>query len=197
MPSPENGEVVKALAKQVVAYCLRNMDRTMSHAITTPLTATLSKPHGVEDARFVTIPDVLVHLVGNLENDPKIQDDGEPAPDEDYIVGGNGIVKALQYFLSEEAADLRRGSLSASGTVTPIERHEHAGHEIKRKGKAKEVSKELLESARKLRARLQPALVKEFTSGDEINYSKLVKSLLRIYIMLTMLRTVIVFGRHA
>ena len=63
--------------------------------------------------------------------------------------------------------------------------------------KAKEVSKELLESARKLRARLQPALVKEFTSGDEINYSKLVKSLLRIYNMLTMLRTVIVFGRHA
>lgn len=173
VPCPEHGEVVKALAKQVVAYCLRNMDRTMSQHLTMPLATTLSKAHGVEDARYVTVPDVLLHLVGNLEGDPTVRDNGETAPDEDYIVGGNGLVKALQYFLQEEAIELRRASvIMANGSTTPQERQEHAGQEIKRKGKAKEVSKELLESARKLRARLQPSLVKEFAGGDEINYSK-------------------------
>jgi len=172
VPSVDHGEVVKALAKQVVAYCLRNMDRTMSQTLTMPLAASLSKPHGVDDARFVAVPEVLLHLVGNLDNDPNVRDDGESAPDEDYIVGGNGLVKALQYFLSEEALELRRGSFTASGTTTPIGRQEQAGHEIKRKGKAKEVSKELLDSARKLRSRLQPALVKELATGDEIHYSK-------------------------
>ncbi|KAL1297304.1 hypothetical protein AAFC00_004856 [Neodothiora populina] len=173
VPSPENGDVVKALAKQVVAYCLRNMDRTMSQTLTGPLAASLSKPHGVDDARLVAVPDVLIHLVGNLENDPNVEDDGEVGPEQDYIVGGNGLVKALQYFLSEETIDLRRGSVTASGTTTPRLNQEQAGHDIRRKGKAKEVSKELLESARKIRNRLQPALVKELTNGDEIQYRRL------------------------
>lgn len=145
----------------------------MSQTLTMPLAATLSAPHGVEDARYVPVPDVLLHLVGNFNGDPTQNDNGEPAPDEDYIVGGNGLVKALQYFLSEEVVDLRRGSFPASGTTTPRLDSVQAGHEIKRKGKAKEVSKELLDSARKLRAHLQPALVKEFTMGDEINYRRL------------------------
>lgn len=145
----------------------------MSTTLTMPLAASLSKPHGVEDARHVAVPDVLQHLVGNLDNDPNIRDDGEPAPDEDYIVGGNGLVKALQYFLSEEAIESRRGSFLNSGASTPILRQDdRSGTETRRKGKAKEVSKELLESARKLRSRLRPSLVKEFTDGDEINYSE-------------------------
>lgn len=146
----------------------------MSQALTMPLAASLSKPHGVDDARDVDMPDVLRHLVGGNRGIESAGASGdEAAPEEDYIVGGNGLVKALQYFLSEEAIELRRGSLTASGSVTPRMSQVEPGQEIKRKGKAREVSKELLDSARKLRARLQPALVKEFTSGDEINYSKL------------------------
>jgi len=40
-------------------------------------------------------------------------------------------------------------------------------------GKAKQMSKNLLGSARKIRARLQPALVKEARSGDQNNYHRL------------------------
>ena len=153
----------------------------MSQTLTTPLAATLSKPHGVQDARYVVVPDALVHLVGTKDDEITLDDNGDTAPDEDYIVGGNGLVKALQYFLSEEALDLRRGSFAASGTTTPMERQQQVGHEIRRKGKAKEVSKELLDSARKLRARLQPALVKVFANGDEIVYSELRPFLLSFF----------------
>ncbi|GAB7357726.1 hypothetical protein MBLNU459_g0387t1 [Dothideomycetes sp. NU459] len=168
VPSSEHGEVVKALAKQVVAYCLRNMDRSMTDNATS-ITATLSKPHGVDDARDVPLPNVLSHLVGYGDQDGGLHDD-EDAPDDDYIVGGNGIVKALQYFLGEEAVDIRRGSFPVSGATTPKERHEEA---VKRRGKAKEVSKYLLDAARKMRTRLEPALVKEFASGDELAYRRL------------------------
>merc|ERR1712070_894189 len=41
------------------------------------------------------------------------------------------------------------------------------------RGKAKKMSKNLLESARKIRYRLQPALAKEATSGDELAYRRL------------------------
>lgn len=135
----------------------------------TGITATLSKPHGVDDAREnADLPNVLYHLVGG-HGDARLHDT-EDAPDGDYIVGGNGIVKALQYFLGEEDVDLRRGSFPVSGATTPMERQEEAGREMKRRGKAKEVSKNLLDSARNMRTRLEPALVKEFASGDDLAY---------------------------
>jgi hypothetical protein len=58
---------------------------------------------------------------------------------------------------------------SGSGTpITPV-----SG------GKAKDMSKNLLGSARKIRARLQPALVKESRAADRTNYRKHVIHLLR------------------
>lgn len=174
VPGPGQSEVVKALAKQVVAYCLRNMDTTMAQASLLPAAATLSKQHGVEDARQVPVPDVLVHLVGHLDGD-RFSDpsDDETAPDDDYIVGGNGIIKALEYFLGQDAPELRRSSMTISGTSTPRDIGNPAQSEVKRRGKAKEVSKNLLDSARKLRNRLKPALAKEFAAGDEMNYRRL------------------------
>ncbi len=38
------------------------------------------------------------------------------------------------------------------------------------KGKAREMSKNLLNSARKIRARLQPALIKEAKTGNDMSY---------------------------
>ncbi|OCK80574.1 RNI-like protein [Lepidopterella palustris CBS 459.81] len=158
VPGAESSEVVKALAKQVVAYCLRNMQRI-----------TEVPELGVGE-KEVEVPEVLMHLVGHWEGFSENHDDDDPAPDDDYIVGGTGVVKALSYCLSQKESDLRRRSLSASGTVTP------RGHVDDREGgmaRAKIMSRNLLESARNIRARLQPALVREARAGNEMAYRRL------------------------
>lgn len=187
MPSPENSEVVKALAKQVVAYSLRNMEQfaiaeVTGNAIPTAnATAKLTEPHGGEkQVKELTVPDVLMHLVGHAEGGSENHDLHELAPDEDYIVGGTGVVKALQYVLGEKANDLRRTSVPSaplSGANTPRASRPGSSAGLppteEQRGKAKKMSKNLLDSARKIRHRLQPALVKEATAGDELAYRRL------------------------
>lgn len=170
VPSSESSEVVKALAKQVVAYCLFNMERGPVAEIQQAV-ATLTEPHG--GVKDVIVPDVLLHLVGHVEGSSENHDEDEPAPDEDYVIGGTGVVKALGICLRNRGDDLRRpnaersmsdrsdmsGNATPNGTVSG--------------GKAKDMSKNLLGSARKIRARLQPALVKESRGeGDRNNYRK-------------------------
>lgn len=174
VPSQDSSEVVKALAKQVVAYCLRNMERATVHATADlGLGASASAPSGAEN---VEIPEVLLHLVGHGE-DSDSTDDESAAPDEDYIVGGTGLVKALNYCLLEKASDnLRRKSMPASrpgsGAATPRS-SSRLGNREQRSAKAKSMSKDLLQSARKIRARLQPALAREARAGDEMAYKRL------------------------
>lgn len=168
VPSADSSEVVKALAKQVVAYCLWNMERGPVAEIS-EAAAALSEPHGGE--KEVAVPDVLLHLVGHVEGVHNHHDD-EPAPDDDYVIGGTGVVKALGICLRNRGNDSRRAPADpfsdltegGSGSVTP--RTPVKG------GKAKDMSKNLLGSARKIRARLQPALVKESRSVDQGNYRK-------------------------
>ncbi|KAL0253033.1 Microtubules assembly and stabilization protein [Diplodia seriata] len=174
VPSQDSSEVVKALAKQVVAYCLRNMERATAQE-----TATLaeSAPGAASSgAETVEIPEVLLHLVGHGE-DSDGTDEDSAAPDEDYIVGGTGLVKALNYCLLEKASDnLRRksmpGSRPGSGAATPRS-SSRLGNREQRSAKAKSMSKDLLHSARKIRARLQPALAREARAGDEMAYKRL------------------------
>ncbi|KAH9823664.1 cell wall biogenesis protein mhp1 [Teratosphaeria destructans] len=189
VPSNDNSEVVKALAKQVVAYSLRNMEQfaiaeATGHTPAANATATakdqLTGPHGGEQqVKDITVPDVLMHLVGQGEGNSSAHEADEPAPDDDYIVGGTGVVKALQYVLGEKANDLRRSSMPG----TPIT---GAGGALPRPGssagqaptaeqqvKAKKMSINLLGSARKIRTRLQPALAKEAQQGDEMAYRRL------------------------
>ena len=167
VPSQDSSEIVKALAKQVVAYSLRNLERI---PVSEATSGVVTESHAGE--KQVTVPDVLLHIVGNVEGYSETLPDDEPAPDDDYIVGGTGVVKALGVCLNR-AADLRKGSRdmspSASGTMTPKKAIQ--GEEAV-KGKAKEMSKNLLDSARKIRARLQPALVREARAGDDMSYSK-------------------------
>ncbi|KAK5683427.1 Microtubules assembly and stabilization protein [Elasticomyces elasticus] len=186
VPSADNSEVVKALAKQVVAYSLRNMEQfaiaeATGHAIPNAM-AKLTGPHGGErKVKEITVPDVLMHLVGHVEGNSGPHDYDDPAPDEDYIVGGTGVVKALQYVLGEKAEDLRRSSVPgtphSTGAMTPRDGRPEssAGFPLteEQRGKAKAMSKNLLESARKIRQRLQPALIKEATAGDELSYRRL------------------------
>ncbi|TVY38149.1 MAP-homologous protein [Lachnellula occidentalis] len=172
VPSSNSSEVVKALAKQVVAYCLRNMEHGTVAEISEAVAA-ISEPHGGE--KEVAVPDVLLHLVGHIEgfHGDSDESDDEPAPNEDYVIGGSGVVKALGICLRNRGNDSRPSadrtfsdfSDSGSGSATP--RTPVSG------GKAKDMSKNLLESARKIRARLQPTLLKESRSNDRVNYQRL------------------------
>jgi len=172
VPSGDNSDVVKALAKQIIAYCLRNMDNFTSEI--PDVNGNVGSPNGVDgkEAKEVKIPDVLLHLVGHSEG--QVDLDADDAPDNDYIVSGNGLIKALSYCLSERASDSRRKSLPVSGTATPTANQRMAsiaGNTLSAGG-AKNVSKNLLDSARKIRTRLQPALVREAKAGDDMAYRK-------------------------
>lgn len=164
VPSPNSSEVVKALAKQVVAYCLWNMERgpvEEYHA------AAVAMTEGRESDSQLAVPDVLLHLVGHAEEQPGHDNSDELAPNRDYVIGGTGVVKALGVCLGNNSA----GESNATGSGANTPRAALRGEELGR-GKAKEMSKNLLGSARKIRARLQPALLKEAKTGDDMGYRK-------------------------
>jgi len=164
VPSQDSSEVIKALSSQVVAYSLRNLERT-----------TLSD-FGVQDQSMPEkldkqAPEVLLHLVGHMEGYSENHDNDDPAPDEDYMIASTGIVKALGVFLgNKEASRMQSRNISpaASGTATPIP------GSVRSQGpkKPKDVSFELCESARKIRLRLRPAMVKEDRAGNMDAYRK-------------------------
>jgi len=162
VPTSDNSEIVKALAKQVVAYCLRNME----HFAALETLEAGENTTSAHAAHEVSVPDVLLHLVGNLEGHVDPHPD-ELAPNNDYIVGGTGVVKALSYCLSEKASELRRGSFPTSGSVTPKDPGVMSDINAM---KAKQMSKNLLGSARKVRSRLQPALLREAKNNDDMAY---------------------------
>lgn len=164
VPTSDNSEIVKALAKQVVAYCLRNMEQFAAD-LPEHEDTTLARHPGANEPH---IPDILMHLLG-AKNGQREEHPEQDAPNEDYIVGGAGVVKALSYCLSEKASEVRAGSQSASGTATPTQIStgaEFAAH------KAREMSKDLLDSARKIRTKLHPAMRKEAKSNDDMAYRK-------------------------
>jgi hypothetical protein len=168
VPSADSTEVVQALARQVVAYCLRNVERIYPTIETSSIASdSSSDPVGQHDVSEVEIPEVLLHLVGSAQSQDLKPD--EPAPNNDYIVGGTGVVKALSYCLYGKDAEYRRGSLPVSGADTP---HHRKDPPTIRAAKAKEMSKDLLESARKIRMRLQPALLKEAKGSDDMAYRR-------------------------
>ncbi|KAI9680651.1 MAG: hypothetical protein M1817_004091 [Caeruleum heppii] len=174
VPGSDSSEIVKALAKQVVAYCLRNMERGPV-AEYDSAAATITDPHGGE--KQFTVPDVLLQLVGHVEGYPEDHDADEPAPDDDYLLGGTGVVKALGICLGSntsrrQSGDQWAGSGHLGGTSTPSRASIAFKDGALGKGKAKEMSKNLLESARKIRARLQPALARGM-GEDDMSYRRL------------------------
>jgi hypothetical protein len=165
VPSADSSEVVRALASQVVAYTLRNVERSALNDYG------LTVANAVPDREA---PGVLLHLVGHMEDYPENHDNDEPAPDEDYLIASTGVVKALRVFLATGGSSRdgsRNLSPTASGTATP-----KLGGAVSLKASAqkkpKDVSRELCESARKIRVRLRPALVREDREGNDLNYRK-------------------------
>ena len=166
-PGPDSSEVVRALATQIDAYSLRNMERFTAvngASLTDPAAAILE----TDDA--VNVPDILQHLVGPTGSSGDDVDislaNGDLGPDQDYLVGGTGVVKALSYCLGQKASDMRPASGHLSGASTPRSskmKDPEAG-----KAKAKDMSKNLLNSARKIRTRLQAAIAREAGNCDEM-----------------------------
>ncbi|KAI8718652.1 hypothetical protein NCS52_00644600 [Fusarium sp. LHS14.1] len=174
VPSDRSGEIVKAMAKQVVAYCLRNMERIPDADVNAALASTLAE-NGLEghDHKHHNYPDVLAHLVGHdvLDQDEDIDIDGS-APDEDYVIGGTGVVKALTCCLKNRGDESRRQS---GEFIREVENGEsRPTPTLSTGGKAKDMSKHLLMGARKIRLRLQPALIKARANpGDQDNLRRL------------------------
>ncbi|EXJ54599.1 hypothetical protein A1O7_09940 [Cladophialophora yegresii CBS 114405] len=161
VPSADSSEVVKALASQVMAYTLRNMERT-----------TLDEVGVKPDDHAGKAPEVLLQLVGDMEGYSENLDRDELAPDEDYMIASTGIVKALGVCLDRKdgnsRAQSRNISPTASGSSTP-----RGPFRQGTVSKPRDVSLELCESARKIRRRLQPVLVKEDRAGNHDNYRRL------------------------
>ena len=173
VPAANSSEVVKALAKQVLAYCLRNMERVTLAAASDSYEHRSSVSESTDDSgdKKVKVPDVLAHLVGHGNDQTESGFDNadiEQAPDEDYIVGSTGVVKALSYCLSGNTGEVCENAEAGSGAATP---KAAANGTVVGKSKAMNMSKHLLENARNIRARLQPALIKEAKRGDEMAYS--------------------------
>jgi hypothetical protein len=165
VPSADNNEVVKALASQIVAYSLCNLERG---ALVEEFSN--STDHVASEKHVVPVPDILVHIVGHVDGEGENGPETEPAPDEDYVIGGTGVVKALgvclgnaDYNTPESLLDL---SSPSSGTSTPLRRISH----VAVAKKPRDMSKNLLNSARKIRARLQPALIREDRAGNDVKY---------------------------
>ncbi|KAI1353535.1 hypothetical protein F5Y01DRAFT_55043 [Xylaria sp. FL0043] len=166
-PTSESGELLKALANRVVVYTMRNLQGVPD-----------IRDSSADDSapKLEKYPDVLRHIVGHEEDYPVVaeDDDSELAPDEDYVIGGTGVAKALACVLKnrgndtsgrqsgEFARELEDGVATTRPQLPP--------------GKAKDMSKHLLATARKIRARLQPALASAKASAKEDlnNYHRLV-----------------------
>lgn len=171
VPGDEAGEIVKAMAKQVVAYCLRNMEQIPESDIGATVASVLSESQADQESKPAAYSDVLVHLVGHDVMDQEDSTDNESAPDEDYVIGGTGVVKALTCCLKNRGDESQRPS---GEFVRDLEGEDASRPKLPTGGKAKDMSKHLLAGARKIRLRIQPALRKaQANPGDEQNLRKL------------------------
>lgn len=176
VPNDEAGEIVKAMAKQVVAYCLRNMEQLPDTNIGAAVAAALSETQADQtDCKPSAYPDVLVHLVGHDVMEASDGDeDNDSAPDEDYVIGGTGVVKALKCCLENRGGDVDSRRQSGEFTLDVEGEEGIPRPKLATGGKAKDMSKHLLAGARKIRTRIQPALTKARANpSDEMNLRKL------------------------
>ncbi|KAK3351963.1 hypothetical protein B0H65DRAFT_556667 [Neurospora tetraspora] len=165
VPNEQSSDLVKAMAKQVVAYCLRNMGEHMAVGDFSSMTGGL--PDFLAEPEY---PDVLQRLVGADVTQPyDPEEDLDIAPDEDYVIGGTGVVKALICCL-DNCDEEQSGEFVRDVETGHVHTKPHAPV-----GKAKETSKHLLLSARKIRTRLQPAIQKARDSHEDTHaYHRLI-----------------------
>ncbi|EPE04916.1 cell wall biogenesis protein mhp1 [Ophiostoma piceae UAMH 11346] len=191
VPTAESTEIVRAMAKQVLAYCLRNVDRVtlgnpaapiltgdpnaLPPTTITPETASDSASSRTSAKAEIEYPDVIQHLVGHDVITLDEDDDIDGAPDDDYVIGGTGVAQALECCLKNRGPEVTGRPPGALGDFVfdgDTALMEAAGGVLPGPGKAKDMSKHLLQSARKIRLRLQPALqrAKALSAVDNAGY---------------------------
>lgn len=160
VPNRSATEIVQTLARQVVAYCLRNLDvYTALNLISLDDPAgALPSVSGDPDAG-IDVPELLRPFIGYIGQHP--HDVHDFSADDDYIAASVGVVKALGYFLGQTESDLPQQSRSSSPTSSAA---------AVGSAKAKEMSKMLLASARQIRVQLQSAMERDAYGGNSIEY---------------------------
>jgi len=160
VPNRSATEIVQTLARQVVAYCLRNLDvYTALNLISLDDPAGALPPVAGDPDAGMDVPELLRPFIGYIGQHP--HDVHDFSADDDYIAASVGVVKALGYFLGQSESDLPQQSESLSPTLLAAS----AGNV-----KAKETSKMLLASARQIRVQLQSVIERGAYGGNGIEH---------------------------
>ncbi|KAF8467346.1 hypothetical protein BDZ91DRAFT_793706 [Kalaharituber pfeilii] len=150
-PGVDSGEVIRGLARKVVAFCLRNMEA-----------AELYNNGSLDNHASGAVPSE------DSDDDDTYGADGEKDNQDDLVVGGTGVVKALGVCLGNKRHTNKPPLPPGNGEDATAEVAVEEGI------KANEMSKALLYRARKIKERIQPALQKAARGEiDEIHYRKL------------------------
>lgn len=148
------GDVVKALARRVLAYCLRNMEAGACEDWTVAMDLASSPTSASND--------------DDDDDDDLVGHDG-PGGEDNYVVGGTGVVKALGVCLGNKPTGRRASSGGGRyGALHRIETGDSMGSyatvdedgDDGEEGKAGEMARMLLGRARRIKERIQPALRK-------------------------------------
>lgn len=152
------GEVVKALARRVLAYCLRNMEAGACEDWTVDMdlapSPTSAHDHDGDD---------------DDDDDDLVGHDG-PGGEDNYVVGGTGVVKALGVCLGNKSTGRRSsgGGCGRNGLLQRVETGDSMASYVTvdeegddgEEGRAGEMARMLLGRARRIKERIQPALRK-------------------------------------
>lgn len=155
VPSSESSDLVKALARQVVAHCLWNMEQGSM--------AEVGGSESQEVKKDIIVPDIFLHLINHKEEIAESPGTKEfIVPDDNYIIGGSGIVKALSICLNNLDIDARTNSIRNSITT-----RDSATIEVR----ANSMIKTLLNLARNIHSQLQ-LTIRESKIRDSSCYRK-------------------------
>lgn len=162
------GDVVKALARRVLAYCLRNMEAGACEDWTIEIDLAPSPTSDRDDD-------------GDDDDDDDLVGHDGPGGEDNYVVGGTGVVKALGVCLGNKPAGRRASGSGRCGVLQRVETGDSVGsyttaeeEEDGGEERAGEMARMLLGRARRIKERIQPALRKAyFGEVEEMQHREL------------------------
>lgn len=166
-PAAGAGDVIHSLSRRLLAYCIRNLEAGATGDDWTINTAAVSRESTELKLAAETFPlgddDGLMDDEGRTSYE--YDEDGVWQDEDNYVVGGTGVVKALGVCLGNKPG-LALQRLDTFASLAP-------GDEMGQE-RANEMSKALLTRARSIKARIQPALNKSYTGRiKEIHHRRL------------------------
>ncbi|KAF8251889.1 RNI-like protein [Wilcoxina mikolae CBS 423.85] len=176
-PGSTAGDVIHKLSKRLLAYCLRNMETGTTEDDWAVDSLAISRESSEVKRSPTEDPVTDKDLEDEDRADYEYDENGVWQDEENYVVGGTGVVKALGVCLGNKPQSARANALanfpilqradtfSSFGSVGDDE----AGQE-----KANEMSKVLLTRARNIKERIQPALRKGYAGDiEEMHHRRL------------------------